>query len=51
MISWTVYNPGCFAVAAYNDTQFPGITTSGKSPMKITKKKDPIRSPEVRPME
>ena len=31
--------------SAYNDTQFPGITTSGKSLMKITKNKGPNKEP------
>ena len=31
--------------SVYNDTQFPGITTSSKSLMKITKKKGPNKEP------
>ena len=31
--------------SAYNDTQLPGITTSGKSPMKIKKKKGLNKEP------
>ena len=31
--------------SAYNDTQFPGITSSSKSLMKITKKKEPNKEP------
>ena len=31
--------------SAYNDTQFPGITTSSKSLMKSTKKKGPNKEP------
>ena len=35
--------------SAYNDTQFPGITTSVKSLMKITKNKGPNKEPRGMP--
>lgn len=31
--------------SVYNDTMFSGLTTSGKSLMKITKKKGPNKEP------